>query len=153
ESARDTLTRLTFDPALDQKPIWTSDGRRITFASQRNGGAYNLYWQRADGTGDVQRLTRNNAGQFPGSWHPSGRFLAFNESTQKTAQDLMILPMEGDEASGWRPGKPTVFSNGPFNEVEPVFSPDGRWLAYQSDESGRFEVYVRPFPGAGGKWQ
>jgi serine/threonine-protein kinase len=152
EWARDTLTRLTFDPALDQKPIWTPDGRRITFMSQRNGGAYHLYWQRADGTGEVQRLTESNAPQFPASWHPSGRFLAFNEVSQ-TAQDLMILPMEGDEASGWRPGKPTVFLNSPFIEVEPMFSPDGRWLAYQSDESGRFEVYVRPFPGPGGKWQ
>lgn len=65
----------------------------------------------------------------------------------------MILPMEGDETSGWKPGKPTVFLNGPFNEVEPMFSPDGRWLAYFSNESGRPEIYVRPFPGPGGKWQ
>ena len=61
--------------------------------------------------------------------------------------------MDGDEASGWKPGTPTVFLNGPFAEREPIFSPDGRWLAYQSNESGRPEVYVRPFPGQCGKWQ
>jgi len=65
----------------------------------------------------------------------------------------MILPMEGDEASGWKPGKPTVFLSTPFVEASPEFSPDGRWIAYTSNESGRFEVYVRPFPGPGGKWQ
>jgi serine/threonine-protein kinase len=67
--------------------------------------------------------------------------------------DIMILPTEGDEASGWKPGKPTAFLNSPFVEINAAFSPDGRWLAYQSDESGRIEVYVRPFPGPGGKWQ
>ncbi len=62
------------------------------------------------------------------------------------------LPLEGDEASGWKPGKPSVFLNTPFREASAAFSPDGRWLAYQSDESGANEVYVRPFPGPGGKW-
>ena len=63
----------------------------------------------------------------------------------------MILPLEGDEASGWKPGTPTVFLNGPSNEQQPRFSPDGHWLAYESNESGRLEIYVRPFPGPGGK--
>ena len=65
----------------------------------------------------------------------------------------MILPIEGDESAGWKPGKPSVFLNTPADEVEPMFSPDGRWLAYHSNESGRYEVFVRPFPGPGGKWQ
>ena len=65
----------------------------------------------------------------------------------------MILPMEGDEAAGWKPGTPYVFLHSPFSNAEPMFSPDGRWLAYSSTESGRAEVYVRPFPGPGGKWQ
>ena len=65
----------------------------------------------------------------------------------------MILPMEGDESSGWKPGTPTVFLNSPYTEREPMFSPDGHWLAYSSNETGRNEVYVRPFPGPGGKWQ
>ena len=151
---RDTLSRLTLDPARDEEPVWTPDGRRIVFGSSRAvNNVLNLYWQRADGTGEVQRLTDSKNTQYPSSWHPSGKFLAFQELNRQTNVDLMILPMEGDEASGWKPGKPTVFLNSPFNEREPMFSPDGRWLAYCSNESGRFEVYVRPFPGPGGKWQ
>jgi serine/threonine-protein kinase len=154
EWSRDTLTRLTFDPGTDVKPVWTPDGRRIVFSSSRGGTpAANLFWQRADGTGDVQRLTDSTSNQFAGSWHPSGKFLAFMEQNPQNGPDIMVLPMEGDEASGWKPGKPTVFLSSSFSEFEPMFSPDGRWLAYHSNESGRNEVYVRPFPGPGGKWQ
>jgi serine/threonine-protein kinase len=154
EWARDTLTRLTFDPAGDMEPVWTPDGRRLAFASARaDRSTLNLYWQRADGTGDAKRLTESQNPQVPTSWHPSGKFLAFEEQTPQTNYDLMILPMEGDEASGWKSGKPVVFLNGRFGERQPMFSPDGRWLAYASDETGRQEVYVRPFPGPGGKWQ
>ena len=71
----------------------------------------------------------------------------------RTNYDIMTLPIEGDEKSGWKPGEPKPFVNSAFDEGEPAFSPDGRWLAYQSNESGSFEVYVRPFPGPGGKWQ
>jgi Tol biopolymer transport system component len=125
------------------------------FALKRpNESAYNLFWQHADGTGDVQRLTESSNIQWPGSWHPSSKFLAFQEDRQRTGTDLMILPMAGGESSSWTPGTPTVFlSTPPFNEREPMFSPDGRWIAYQSDETGRDEVFVRPFPGPGGKWQ
>ena len=154
EWAQDTPTRLTFDPADDRKPVWTPDGRRIVFASSRGDkSTLNLYWQRADGTGDAQRLTDSKNFQSPASWHPSGKLLAFDENNPQTGYDLMILPMEGDEASGWKPGKPTAFLNSPFVEREPMFSPDGRWLAYASNETSRFEVYVRPFPGPGGKRQ
>jgi serine/threonine-protein kinase len=153
EWARDTLSRLTLDPANDYKPVWTPDGRRIAFSSQRNGGINNLYWQRADGTGDVQRLTTSTNVQFPASWHPSGKLLAFYELRPQTGHDLMILPIEGDEASGWKPGEPRIWLSTGFNEGEPMFSPDGRWLAYVSNKTGRQEVYVRPFPGPGGEWQ
>lgn len=152
EWARDTLPRVTFAPNSDIKPVWAPDGRRIAFRSTRDNYA-NLYWQRADGSGDVQRLTEGQNNQTPSSWHPSGKFLAFYEARPQTGFDVMLLPMEGNEASGWKPGKPTVFLSTPFNEMEPMFSPDGRWIAYQSSESGRYEVYVRPFPGPGGRWQ
>ena len=152
EWARDTFSRLTLGADIDYKPVWTPDSRRIVFASQRDGG-FNLYWQPADGTGNVQRLTTSKNNQYPASWHPAGKLLAFSELRPQTSWDLMILPIEGDEASGWKPGEPrAVLSTGSV-EGEPMFSPDGRWLAYSSDKTGRPEVYVRPFPGPGGEWQ
>jgi eukaryotic-like serine/threonine-protein kinase len=153
EWARDTLTRLTFDPSPNEKPVWTPDGLRIAFASNRGKGLLNLYLQRADGTGEVQRLTESSNTQLPSSFHPSGKYLAFFESTPQNSFDLMILPIDGDEKTGWKPGKPSVFLATPAGEQEPMFSPDGRWIAYISNESGRYEVFVRPFPGPGGKWQ
>jgi eukaryotic-like serine/threonine-protein kinase len=87
------------------------------------------------------------------SWHPSGKFLAFRQFNPQTKWDTMILPLDGNEKSGWKPGQPTKFLATPFNEADPEFSPDGRWIAYQSDESGKFEIYVQPFPGPGGRWQ
>ncbi len=154
EWGRDTLSRLTFDPGEDRNPVWTPDGRRIAFSSTRDDNAkQNLYWLRADGTGEAERLTESQNPQVPTSWHPSGKFLAFQEINPQTSTDILILPLTGDEASGWKPGKATVFLNGPFVEDLADFSPDGRWLAYASDESGRDEVYVRPYPGPGGKWQ
>ena len=104
DAARDALTRLTFDPGVDRNPVWTPDGRRLVYASSRSGGAQNLYWQRADGSGDATRLTTSPNHRYPGSWHPSGRFLAFQETRPQTGNDLLILPVEGDEASGWKPG-------------------------------------------------
>jgi Tol biopolymer transport system component len=151
---RDTLTRLTFDRSDDARPFWSPDGRRIGFASKRaEKGGQELYWQRADGTGEIQKLTDSPNPKYGGSWHPSGKFLAYTEGRPGTNNDVMILPMEGDEASGWKPGKPNAFLSAPYLEGSPMFSPDGRWLAYISNESGRNEVYVRPFPGPGGKWQ
>ncbi len=152
--ARDTMTQLTFDAADDRYPVWTPDGKRIAFASDRaKKGALNLYWVNGDGTGEPTRLTDSPNGQIPTSWHPTGKFLAFFENRSTTGQDLMMLPMDGDATRGWTPGKPTVFLATPATEVIPAFSPDGRWVAYQSNEGGTAEIYVRPFPGPGGLWK
>jgi Tol biopolymer transport system component len=147
-----TLTRLTFDRGASH-PVWTPDGSRIVFALQRPDSptrARNLYWRRADGTGVVQRLTESLNDQIPGSWHPSGKFLAFTEGRESS--DILILSIDGSEDAGWTPGIPTVFLDSPAHELGPAFSPDGRWLAYTLNDSGRNQLYVRPFPGPGGNW-
>jgi Tol biopolymer transport system component len=153
EWERDTLTRLTFAGEANAYPAWTPDGQRITYSSQEKGGSYNLWWIRADGAGDAQRLAESNQPQYADSWRPDGKVLAFTQTNPGTSNDVLTLPMEGNEKSGWKPGEPKPFVNSAFAEGEPAFSPDGRWLAYQSTESGNIEVYVRPFPSPGGKWQ
>jgi serine/threonine-protein kinase len=153
EWGRDTMSKLTFDATSGSYPVWAPNGRGIVYTSLRGGQPGNLYWQRTDGTASAQPLTRSKDFQIATSWHPSGRYLAFQEFNQQANLDIMILPIEGDEASGLKPGQPTPFLNSPFNEGAAAFSPNGRWLAYSSNESGRVEVYVRPFPGPGGKWQ
>ncbi len=147
-ASADGLSRLTFDAADDFKPVWSPDGRALAFASAR-GGIPNLYLQRADGGGAEQRLTDSPNAQAPGSWHPAGTFLAMQENRPATGQDIMILPLAHDAGKGWTAQPPTVFADSPFSEVEPMFSPDGRWLAYVANNSGADEIYVRPFPGPG----
>ena len=153
EWERDALRRLTFAGEANRFPGWTPDGQRIVYSSQEKGGTFNLWWIRIDGAGDAQRLAESKSPQFAGSWRPDGKVLAFTQINPITAGDIMTLPIEGDERSGWKPGEPKPFVNSTFTEGDPGFSPDGRWLAYESNESGSNEVYVRPFPGPGGKWQ
>jgi Tol biopolymer transport system component len=151
EWERDTLTRLTFAGVANSFPVWTPDGQRIVYSSQEKVGSTNLWWIRADGAGDAQRLTEGKSVQYARSWRPDGKVLAFNQLNPN--YDIMTVPIEGDEKSGWKPGEPKAFLSNPFIVQSPAFSPDGRWLAYHSTESGPLEVYVRPFPGPGGKWQ
>ena len=153
EWERDTLTRLTFAGESNMSPIWTPDGQRIVYSSLEKGGTYNLWWKRADGAGVAQRLTESSNAQFASSWGLDGKVLAFEQSNRGIIYDIFTLPMEGNEKSGWKPGEPKPFINSSFSERSPAFSPDGRWLAYRSDESGSNEVYVRAFPGLGSKWQ
>jgi Tol biopolymer transport system component/predicted Ser/Thr protein kinase len=153
EWERDAITRLTFAGEANRFPMWTPDGQRIAYSSLEKGGGFNLWWIRADGAGDAQRLAKSDSTQYAGSWRPDGKVLAFYQNNPGTNFDIMTLSVEGDEKSGWKPREPKPFVNSPFDEMEPSFSPDGRWLAYMSNESRSYEVYVRPFPGPGGKWQ
>ncbi len=153
EWERDTVTRLTFGGTFTGSPVWTPDGQRITYSFLEKDGVSNVYWKRADGAGDALPLTESKNQKYPSSWRPDGKVLAFTQLNPDTSWDILTLAIEGDEKSGWKPGEPKPFLNSPFNEVDAAFSPDGRWLAYGSDESGNSEVYVRPFPGPGGKWQ
>jgi hypothetical protein len=143
--ARTTLSRVTADPANDTSPVWTADGRRLIFASQRDGGVYNLWWQAADGTESAERLTTNPTTQGPTSVSPDGRDLVFFEITPMSQFDLFRVVLPGVRVS------PLLQT--PFSETNGTISPDGRWLAYQSNSSGRQEIYVRPFPNmAAGQW-
>jgi Tol biopolymer transport system component len=141
---RETLSRFTFEGNSNQYPAWTQDGKRIAFRSNREG-LLNLFWQLADGSGGLERLTTSDFSQTPNSWSPDGQLLAFVEVTPTTGIDIWVLRMSDHKAQ--------PFLRTQFNETSPRFSPDGRWLVYASDESGSFEIYVQPYPGPGGKWQ
>ncbi len=153
EWTRDAMSRLTFDAVGLTTPVWSPDGDGIAYSSMQGRELGRIYWQRADGTGTPQPLTESRNFQVPDSWHPSGKHLAFDELAPQSAFDVMILPTEREDASRLRKAQPAAFLNSRFNEMQAAFSPNGQWLAYVSNESGRFEVYVRPFPGPGGKWQ
>ena len=142
--SRDTLTRLTFGGDTNNYPVWTPDGKRIAFQSNKEG-PQNLFWQLADGSGGLERLTSGEYPQYPTSFSPDGQLLAFLEVDPTTAGDIWALQLSDHKA---RP-----FLRTSFYESAARFSPDGRWLAYASNESGPFEVYVQPYPGPGGKWQ
>ena len=140
---RGTSTRLTFGDAADNShPLWTPDGERIVFSSTRGGLAPNLFWKAWDGTGQAERLTTNENAQMPMSWSADGD-LVFHE--HRGAGDIDIGMISLSDA-----GQPTWLLETEFREGYPEVSPDGRWLAYESNESGRNEVYVRPFPNVGG---
>jgi serine/threonine-protein kinase len=155
---RETLTRLTFGGTLNNPAVWTPDSKRIAFASNKEG-SQDIFWQLADGSGGLERLTKGEYTQIPMSWSPDGHVLAYFEVNPTTGYDLWVLLMDDlsatsgqvPSASSGQTRKPQPFLRTPFNESVPRFSPDGRWLAYISNESGRYEVYVQPYPG-GGKW-
>jgi len=141
---RDTLTRLTFDGTGNNFPQWTPDGRRVIYRSFRP--APNLFWKSADGSGAEERLTTSQFLQTPLSVSPDGRTLVFTELNAKTSYDLLAMSLDGD-----RTPRPIIQT--PFDDRIAQLSPDGRWIAYISNESGTYEVYVQPFPGPGGKQQ
>lgn len=150
DSRRDTLSRLTFNAGSGSgmmNPVWTPDGRHIVFMGR--GG---IFATRSDGAGAPQQLTSNINQRTPVSISPDGKRLAFSEQAHIGLRDIWTLPLE-HEATGLKGGKPEPFLQTPADERSPMFSPDGRWLAYVSNESGAYQVYVRSFPGREGKWQ
>jgi serine/threonine-protein kinase len=136
--ARETLTRLTDQPGRDGFPVWTPDGARLVFGSARDGST-NLFWRSADATGPVERLTTSGKNQFPYSISRSGNQLVVREDDLETGFDISVVSLIGDRRA-------TSLIRTGFNELNAEISPDGRWLAYQSNESGQDEIYVRPFP-------
>jgi len=143
--ARGLRTRFTFDAAEELASVWSPDGSRVVFNSRRKGHL-DLYQKASSGAGTEEELLADDLDKHPVDWSPDGRFILFAVAGPKTGADLWVLPLFGDR-------KPLPFLQTPFNESPGQFSPDGRWIAYSSNESGRYEVYVTPFPGPGGKWQ
>jgi eukaryotic-like serine/threonine-protein kinase len=150
--SRETLTPFTFEGNYNPIPVWTPDGKRIAFESNKQG-PLNIFWQMADGSGGLERLTTGEYIQVPMSWSPDGQLLAFIEVNPTTQRDIWVLRMGDPSAGSGQVRKAQPFLRTRFDEVAPRFSPDGRWLAYISNESGRYEIYVQPYPGPGGKWQ
>jgi len=142
---RDTTSRLTFDPDIDVVPRWSGDGKWIYFASRRSG-KFQIYRKPADGSREAETVAETDKDQFPGDLSRDGRYLIYEGPGERTDSDLWVVALEEG-------GKPELFLGTRFIEEGPRISPDGRWVVYLSDESGRQEVYVRPFPGKGGKWQ
>ncbi len=140
--SRAVFTRLTFDPSDHVYPFWSPDGKRIVYASSRSPG---IYWKPASGGGQEEVLLKSDTWVALGDWSRDGRFLLYERMVPKTLGDLWILPMPG-------PGKPFPYVVADAAQRHGRFSPDGRWVAYRSDESGRSEVYVQAFPPTGGKW-
>lgn len=145
EWQRDTMTRLTFT-GTSQAPMWSPDGRYVAF---REVGA-GMSAIRSDGSGKAQLLVQSKNAQYPWSFTPDGKRLAYFGQSAGTSWDLWTLPLESDGTT-LRGGKPEVFLQTPASERTPAISPDGRWVAYASNESGTFQVYVRGLKG--GRWQ
>ena len=147
--ARGAASRLTFEPSQETRPVWSPDGRLLVFASSR-GGRIDLYQKAGTGAGREELVLQSEEDKSPVDWSSDGRFLLYVSRHASTREDLWVLPLEGDR-------KPIPFLQTPFRETQAVFAPAGRgkprWIAYTSDESGGWQVYVQEFPPTGGKWQ
>ncbi len=143
---RGTLARLTFQPGEDESPAWSPDGKRVAFSSSLTDRPRSVVWKNADGSGTEDVITTTGFHIHLGSFTHDGRLLAYTNYESETRGDIWLLPLTEER-------KPRPFLNTPFNEIDPKISPDGRWIAYASDETGREEVYVQSLEGSGGKYQ
>ncbi len=141
---RGTRTRLTLDPADDICGTWSPDGRRVAFASDRNG-QYDIFVKAADGTGSATAVYRSGSYKEPYSWSPDGAYILIHTLSPNSRWDNLAVPVAG--------GDSIAVATGPFAEGKPAISPDGHWVTYQTGETGRNEVYVQAFPEPSGKWQ
>jgi serine/threonine-protein kinase len=150
DTERETTSRLTVTGNANI-PVWAPDGNHILFASIEKG--FTFFWARSDGSGEPQQLLQRPNVILPWSFSPDGHRLAYIERDPLTGFDLWTLPLDLSDPDHPKPGTPELFLRTPNDETVPRFSPDGRWIAYRSNESGSNEIYVRPFPNAsGGKW-
>jgi len=140
EFARGVTTRFTFDPAWDSDPVWSPDGSHIAFDALR-GGPFNLYAKASDLSGEDELLFQSDNYKFPTSWSPDGRFLLYESGATVSTSHVWALPLKGGQADR----KPVALVTDNYAESSGRFSPDGHWVAYQSNESGRNEIYVMPF--------
>ncbi len=148
DMVRGGLTRFTFDPAIDGVPLWSRDGTRIVFLSARKG-VYDLYSKSSNGGGVEDLFLESPNNKYPQSWSSDGRYLLYGEADPKSGRDLFAIQMNGGT-----PGKDRiVVAQTTYDELNAQFSPDGHWIAYETNESGRFEIVVQPFPSPTGKWQ
>ncbi len=143
--ARGGRTRLTLDAARDTNPLWSPDGMRLAFGSNRTG-TFDLYVKPSNGSGAEERLVNSPNTKAPQDWSRDGRWLVYYEVNPTSGPDLLALDMTSQDRT------PRVVTNTPATEVLAALSPDGRWVESQTNESGRFEVVVQSFPDAGGKW-
>jgi Tol biopolymer transport system component len=143
---RGGVTRFTFDSTNDGRPVWSPDGMQIAFDSTKKG-VENLYRKLSNGAGAEELLLETANNKFPQDWSKDGRFLLYGEADLKSGRNLWVLPITGNDR------KPIAIVNTPFDELNGQFSPDGRWVAYETNESGRFEIVVQPFPEPTSKWQ
>jgi eukaryotic-like serine/threonine-protein kinase len=145
--ARGVPSRFTFEAGSEDNPVWSPDGNFVAFSSGTGGAdvLFNIYRKASSGVGNPELLFKSDSSKEPTDWSSDGRFILFNQYGGQTASDVCVLPLFGD-------GKPYPLLHSEFEETGAFFSPDGHWFAYTSNETGRFEVYIQPFPQTGGKW-